>query len=232
MVFLACSFGVANSARAADVSESIFDTVEMQNHTEGQTIIPVVIFTDEANHTKSVRRLEVDASENSGTVEVPATEGSSTKKLRIYFPEVFAHFSFVQIFSVTLGFVVAVGEEEEGRYSGGRPSGVLVELQPGVNGGLVALGYSYKVCDYCARGSLFDAPIRVDLKGVLYQNWRTAAANLFAVSNPVNAGQTYAGIMAGYQLAFLKVNIGLLKKVSGSQDAHPFLFDFGFGLGW
>ena len=119
-----------------------------------------------------------------------------------------------QIASASVGVLVGEIESETPPASGTQlPSGLLLQLEPGLGGGKASIGYAKGLLPYAAGG-------------VKLSVLRTWGHPLFA-----DPRRTYVGI-EGEASFFIQLSVGVMRRVAGDGNSGRWLVTGGVGLGF
>jgi hypothetical protein len=119
-----------------------------------------------------------------------------------------------QIASASVGLLVGEIDSETPPASGTQlPSGLLLQVEPGLGGGKASIGYAKGLLPYAAGG------VKVSVL-------RTWGHPLFA-----DPRRTYVGI-EGEASFFIQLSFGVMRRVAGSGDSGRWLVTGGIGLGF
>lgn len=119
-----------------------------------------------------------------------------------------------QILSASVGILVGAIDPEEPPASGTHlPSGLLLQIEPGIGGGKASIGYAKGLLPYAAGG--FKVSVL-----------RTWGHPLFAEPR-----RTYLGV-EGEATFFIKLSLGVLRRVAGEGDSGRWMVTGGIGLGF
>jgi hypothetical protein len=119
-----------------------------------------------------------------------------------------------QIVSASVGILVGEIDPKEPPATGTQlPTGLLVQIEPGLGGGKASIGYAKGLLPYAAAG------VKVSLL-------RTWGHPLFAEPR-----RTYLGV-EGEATFFIKLSVGVLRRVAGEGDSGRWMVTGGIGLGF
>jgi hypothetical protein len=123
--------------------------------------------------------------------------------------------SYPQVISASAGLLVGEIEPRQPPPKGSTflPKGLLLQAEPGLGGGKVAVGYASGLVPYAAWG----------LKGTALRTW----------GHPwgVPTGKTYLGIEADASF-FVKLSLGVLWRTGDHDGSSRMLLTGGLGLGF
>lgn len=136
-----------------------------------------------------------------------------------------AGLSTTQILSGSIGVVI-------GESGMGQALGLIVQLEPGITGGKIALGGGYssfgEEVEIGNTDIYFYIPIQAwEAKAVLFQPWGTEELQTAMGFNP---GQTYLGLEAGF-VQLIRVNAGVMWQITGSE-LGSFVVNGSIGFGF
>ena len=119
-----------------------------------------------------------------------------------------------QIVSASAGILVGEIDPADPSASGTQlPTGLLLQVEPGLGGGKLSAGYATGLLPYAAGG--------------VKASWlRTWGHPLFA-----EPGRTYVGV-EGEATFFIKLSLGVLRRVAGEGDSGRWMVTGGLGLGF
>ncbi len=123
-------------------------------------------------------------------------------------------FGTPQIASASVGLLVGKIEPRQPPATGTQlPSGLLLQIEPGLGGAKASLGYAKGLLPYAAGG----------IKVSILRTWGHPAFT--------HARQTYVGV-EGQAAFFVSLNLGVLRRVGGTGEAPHWLVTGGVGLGF
>jgi hypothetical protein len=155
-------------------------------------------------------------------MELIAAEDEDTRRFALGLPGF--HVSYPQVVSASIA-VMATGQPRS--YDCTTPCdfrGFIAELEPGLGGGKLSIGWA-RVTGNTNRGGSF---LRAGFIGAAY---KLSVLRTWGDHGWVDAGRTYAGFELGVPVAQVNLGVGLMYRVDGASG-DPWLVTGGVGWGF
>ncbi|MEK7690338.1 MAG: hypothetical protein AAB425_04885 [Bdellovibrionota bacterium] len=183
-----------------------------------------------------VRLTPREVEENGQTVDVevleprgePARDGQTRDGHTMEDIDVVATWSIrvstPQALSASLGIIIGPSECDEIQICS--PRGLLIQVEPGIAGGKLSIGYASVGGLALWKSWLLSAPLTgFDVKASLLNVW-----NAHSIGG--DPGNLYAGVEGDFGFFMLKFSLGVFYRVFGPEATSDWIVSAGAGLGF